>query len=460
MSISEFEYVSPIKSTQSVKGEKERFIWDREHETMPRPELETLQLERLKSVVARCYNKVPFYRRKMDDLGVKPNDIQSLEDVRKLPFTTKYDLRENYPFAMFAEPMENIIRLHASSGTTGKPVVGGYTKNDLDTWIELMARIYTAAGVSKADIVHNSYGYGLFTGGMGFHYGAERVGATIVPVSSGLSKRQIMLWQDFGATVLCSTPSYACVLAEQVEELGVNPATDLKLRIALVGAEPCTSPMRAQIEEKLNLEVYNTYGLTELIGPGVAMECAYHDGLHIAEDHFLVETIDPETGEVLPPGSEGEMVLTSLTKEAFPVLRFRTRDRTRINQAPCACGRTMARIQAINGRTDDMLIIKGVNVFPTQIESVILTVPQLEPQYVIVVDRGSNNMDDMEILVECSQEMHDAGAEAMDAAKQRLTHELHQVLGLNAKCKVVPPKTLARSEGKAKRVIDRREVNI
>jgi len=451
--------VSSVEQVKPAVGEKECLIWDRQHETMARPELEKLQLKRLQSVVTRCYNKVPFYRQKMDAFGVRPQDIESLADVSKLPFTTKHDMRDNYPFDMFAEPMENIIRLHASSGTTGKPVVVGYTRNDLDNWVELMARTFSAAGVTKADIVHNSFGYGLFTGGMGFHYGAERIGATIVPVSGGLTKKQVMLWQDFGATVLTSTPSYACVLAEQAEESGVKPAIDLKLRIALFGAEPCTPQMKADVEKKLNVEAYDTYGLTEMMGPGVGVECPYHDGLHIAEDHYLIEIINPETGEVLPPGSQGEMVLTSLTKEAFPVLRFRTRDRTQINQEPCACGRTLARLQKIVGRTDDMLIIKGVNVFPSQIESVILSVPQLEPQYVIVVDRGSNHMDDFEILVECSEKVHNEGEAAMETAKQRLAAEMHQVLGLNARIKVVPPKTLSRSEGKAKRVIDLRDMN-
>lgn len=457
--MSMLELVTPAKESKLATGEKECLIWDREHETMARPELEKLQLERLQSVVTRCYNKVPFYRQKMDALGVRPEDIKTLADVSKLPLTTKHDLRDNYPFAMFAEPMENVVRLHASSGTTGKPVVGGYTKNDLNNWSELMARTLTAAGATKADIVQNSFGYGLFTGGMGFHYGAERIGAAIVPVSSGQTKRQVMLWQDFGSTVLCSTPSYACVLAEQVEESGINPAAELKLRIALIGAEPCTPQMKAEIEKKLNVEAYNTYGLTELMGPGVGADCPYHDGMHIAEDHFLIETIDPDTGEVLPPGSEGEMVLTSLTKEAFPLLRFRTRDRTRINQEPCACGRTLARLQKIDGRTDDMLIIKGVNVFPSQIEGVILSLPQFEPQYVIVVDRTSNFMDDMEIIVECTQQVHVAGEDAMEVARKKLAHELHQVLGLNPRIMVVPPRTLQRSEGKAKRVVDRRDMS-
>lgn len=457
--MSVLERVIPENQSRRETGTKECLIWDRKHETMPRSALEKLQLERLQKVVARCYNRVPFYRQKMDALGIRPWDIKTLADASKLPLTSKLDLRDNYPFAMFAEPMENVIRLHASSGTTGKPVVGGYTSNDLNTWTELMARVLTSAGVTKADILCNAFGYGLFTGGMGFHYGAERIGATIVPVSSGQTKRQVMLWQDFGATVISSTPSYACVLAEQAEESGVNPATDLKLRVAFFGAEPCTPQMRAEVERKLNVEAFDNFGLTELMGPGVGVECPYHDGMHIAEDHFLMETIDPETGEVLPPGSEGELVLTSLTKEAFPLLRFRTRDRTRINQEPCACGRTLARLQKIAGRTDDMLIIKGVNVFPSQIETVILSLPQFEPQYVIVVDRSSNFADDMEIIVECTHEVHEAGEKAMEAAKKKLAHELHQMLGLNPRLKVVAPKTLQRSEGKAKRVVDKRDLN-
>ena len=448
-----------MRVNKPVLGAKQCLIWDRKHETMPRLNLEKLQLERLQKTVERCYTRVPFYKEKMDALGVKPEDIKSLKDVTKLPFTTKYDLRDNYPFKMFAEPMDRIVRMHASSGTTGKPVVVGYTAKDLDSWAELMARVYTSAGVTKADIVHNSYGYGLFTGGIGFHSGAERVGAAVVPVSGGLSKRQVMLWQDFGATALTSTPSYALVLAEQAKEMGVDPRRDLKLRVGFFGAEPWTKEMRREIEEKLNLEAYDCYGLTEMMGPGVSSECPYHDGLHISEDHFLVETVDPDTGEAQPLGGIGEMVLTSLTKEAFPILRFRTRDRTIIDTASCACGRTTARMKRITGRTDDMLIIRGVNVFPSQIESVILTVEGLEPQYVIVVDRGSSQMDDLEVLVECTLELHAQGNEALKKVQERLGGELQQVLGLNARIKVVAPKTLQRSEGKAKRVVDLRDLN-
>ncbi len=448
-----------MEATKPFTEAKECLIWDREHETMPRPQLEKLQLERLQQTVERCYDRVPFYKEKMDALGVRPEDIKTLKDVSKLPFTTKHDLRENYPFKMFAEPMKKVVRLHASSGTTGKPVVAGYTAKDLDTWAELMARVLTSGGVTDEDIVHNAYGYGLFTGGMGFHYGAERTGATIVPVSGGLTKRQVMLWRDFGATVLCSTPSYSLVLAEQAAEMGLDPARDLSLRAGFFGAEPWTLEMKKEIEEKLNLEAFDTYGLTELIGPGVSSECPYHNGLHINEDHFLVETIDPDTGEVLPPGTPGEMVLTSLTKEAFPVLRFRTRDRTVIVQKPCACGRTTARMQRVTGRTDDMLIIRGVNVFPSQIESVILSIPDLEPQYVIVVDRGSSHMDDFEVLVECTENLLTKEDAAMLEVQERLSRELYQVLGINARSKVVKPKTLQRSEGKAKRVVDMRDIN-
>jgi phenylacetate-CoA ligase len=448
-----------MRVKKPVSGAKQCLIWDLKHETMARPKLEKLQLERLQKTVERCYTKVPFYREKMDALGVKPQDINSLKDVTKLPFTTKFDLRDNYPFKMFAEPMERVVRMHASSGTTGKPVVVGYTVKDLDSWAELIARALTSAGVTNADIVHNSYGYGLFTGGMGFHYGAERIGAAVVPVSGGLSKRQVMLWQDFGATILTTTPSYALVLAEQAKEMGVDPKRDLKLRIGFFGAEPWTMEMKREIEEKLNLEAYDCYGLTEMVGPGVSSECPYHDGLHIAEDHFLVETVDPDTGEPQPLGSIGEMVLTSLTKEAFPVLRFRTRDLTIIDTESCSCGRTTARMKRITGRTDDMLIVRGVNVFPSQIESVILTIKGLEPQYVIVVDRGSNYMDDLEVLVECTKELHTQGEEAMKNVQETLGAELHQVLGLNARCKVVAPNTLQRSEGKAKRVVDLRDLN-
>jgi len=322
-----------------------------------------------------------------------------------------------------------------------------------------MARVLTSGGVTNADIVHNSYGYGLFTGGMGFHYGAELVGAAVVPVSGGLSKRQVMLWQDFGATALMTTPSYALVLAEQAKEIGVVPSRDLKLKVGFFGAEPWTMEMKREIEEKLNLEAFDIYGLTEMMGPGVSSECPYHDGLHISEDHFLVETVDPDTGEPLQLGNLGEMVLTSLTKEAFPVLRYRTRDRTIIDTKICSCGRTTARMKRITGRTDDMLIVRGVNVFPSQIESVILTVKGLEPQYVIVVDRRSSHMDDLEVLVECTNELHAQGDEALKKVEETLSTELHQVLGLNARIKVVAPKTLVRSEGKAKRVVDLRDLN-
>ncbi len=448
-----------MRVKKPVLGAKQCLIWDREHETMSRLKLEKLQLERLQKTVERCYSRVPFYKEKMDVLGVKPEDIKSLNDVTKLPFTTKYDLRDNYPFKMFAESMDRIVRMHASSGTTGKPIVVGYTSKDLDNWAELMARVYTAAGVTNADIIHNSYGYGLFTGGLGFHDGAERVGAAVVPVSGGLSKRQVMLCQDFGATALNSTPSYALVLAEQAKEMGVDPRRDLKLRVGFFGAEPWTLEMKREIEEKLNLEAYDCYGLTEMMGPGVSSECPYHDGLHISEDHFLVETVNPDTGEARPQGSQGELVLTSLTKEAFPILRFRTRDRTIIDTEICACGRTTARMKRITGRTDDMLIIRGVNVFPSQIESVILTVQGLEPQYVIVVDRGASHMDDLEVLVEGTDELNVQGDEAMKIVQERLSGELHQVLGLNARIKVVAPKTLQRSEGKAKRVVDLRNLN-
>lgn len=441
-----------------VQNTRECLIWDLEHETMPRPKLEKLQLERLQKTVERCYTKVPLYKEKMDALGVKPEDINSLKDVNKLPFTTKNDLRDNYPFKMFAEPMNKIIRMHASSGTTGKPIVVGYTAKDRNTWAELIARVLTSAGVIQGDIVHNAYGYGLFTGGLGFHYGAEHIGAAVVPVSGGLSKRQIMLWQDFGATVLMATPSYALVLAEQAKEMGVD-VRDLKLRVGFFGAEPWTLEMKREIEAKLNLEAFDIYGLTEMMGPGVSSECPYHDGLHIAEDHFLVETVDPDTGESLPLGQLGEMVLTSLTKEAFPILRYRTRDRTIIDTQTCSCGRTTARMKRITGRTDDMLIIRGVNVFPSQIESVILTIKGLEPQYIIVVDRGASYMDDLEVLVECTDKLHAQGDEAIEKVQVSLGAELHQVLGINARIKVVAPKTLQRSEGKAKRVVDLRDLN-
>ncbi len=433
-------------------------MWNREAETMPREELEQLQVQRLKEVVARVYNKVPFYKRVLDEHGVTPHDIQSLDDLHRLPFTVKDHLRENYPFGLFAVPLEEVVRIHASSGTTGKPTVAGYTRHDMGVWAEVMARTLTAGGVTAKDVVHNAYGYGLFTGGLGFALGAETIGATTVPVSGGFTKRQLMLMEDFGATVLCCTPSYALVLAEEGEAEGIDFHKRMKLRVGFFGAEPWTEQMREKIEAKLGLEAYDIYGLTEIIGPGVSIECPYHDGLHIFEDHFLAELIDPDTGERLPYGEEGELVLTTLTKEAIPVIRYRTRDRVMLTDEPCACGRTLARMSKVKGRTDDMLIIRGTNVFPSQIEGTLLSVKGLAPQYLILVDRPRDLLDRLEIWVEASEDLFARGEYAVKETEKQANRAIRDALGITAVVKVVEPKKIERSIGKARRVVDKREL--
>lgn len=433
-------------------------IWDKTHETMPRDQLRKLQLERLQAVVERVYQLVPFYRRVFEERGLKPSDVSSLEDLSRLPFTTKQDLRDHYPFGMFAVPLEQVVRVHASSGTTGKPVVGGYTYRDLDLWSELMARTLTSAGVTSRDVIHNAYGYGLFTGGLGFHMGAERIGATVVPISGGITRRQIMLMEDFGATVLTCTPSYALVLAEAAKEAGIDIHRRMKVRVGVFGAEPWTNKMREEIEQRMGLEAFDIYGLTELIGPGVSVECPYHDGLHIFEDHFLPEVIDPESGETLGYGEEGELVFTSLTKEAFPVIRFRTRDRTSLTVEPCPCGRTLVRMQKIKGRTDDMLIVRGVNVFPSQIEGILMAQEGLEPHYLIVVDREKNRLDELEVRVEASEELFRRGSYWIRQMEEKIRTDIHQTIGISCKVRVLEPKQIQRSEGKAKRVIDLRDL--
>lgn len=430
--------------------------YDKEHECMPREELEKLQLVRLRETVKRAYDRVPFYRRALDKRGIHPNDIRELSDLRFLPFTDKNDLRDNYPFGLFAEPLEELVRVHASSGTTGKPTVVGYTAEDIQTWASLMARTLSCAGITKKDIVQVAYGYGLFTGGLGVHYGAEKLGATVVPISGGNTKRQIMLMQDFGTTVLACTPSYALYLGEAMREMNVDPET-LSLRVGVLGAEPWSDNMRKEIEEKLHIKAIDIYGLSEIIGPGVASECLCQNGLHIFEDHFIPEIIDPETGEVLPPGSQGELVFTSLTKKAFPVIRYRTRDITKLDYSPCACGRTMVRMHKIMGRSDDMLIIRGVNVFPSQIESVLLDIGQAEPHYLLVVDRSKKLLDELEVWVEVSDEIIDE-VKQLEQLENRIRQEIQNTLGITVRVKLVEPKTIQRSEGKARRVIDRREL--
>lgn len=434
-------------------------IYNEEFETLPREALEALQLKRLKQVVMKAYHTVGFYKRTFDRAGIKPDDIKSLQDLSRLPFTTKQDLRDNYPFGMFAVPMSSIVRLHASSGTTGRPTVVGYTQRDIDTWSELMARCFVAAGVTKTDIIHNAYQYGLFTGGLGVHYGAERLGASVIPISGGNTKRQILILQDFGPTVICCTPSYALNLADQGRAMGVEMAS-LRLRVGIFGAEPWSEEMRRQIENALNISALNIYGLSEIMGPGVAMECTEgREGMHIFEDHFIVETIDPTTGSVLPPGEKGELVFTTLTKEAFPLIRYRTRDISRLITTPCRCGRTHVRMDRVMGRSDDMLIIRGVNIFPSQIEAILLEIEELEPHYQIVVDR-EGNLDTMEIQVEVSEKAFDQADEVkvLQSLERRIQRDIKDYLGVTARVKLVEPRTLQRAEGKARRVIDRRHI--
>ncbi|MBI4672944.1 MAG: phenylacetate--CoA ligase [Chloroflexi bacterium] len=433
-------------------------IWNREMETMPRAKLQKLQLERLKETLERAYQCIPFYRRLLNDARLKPTEVKSLADLNRVGFTTKQDLREHYPFGMLTVPLEQVVRIHASSGTTGKPTVGAYNKHDLAVWAEVMARVYTAAGVTKKDIVHNAYGYGLFTGGLGFHLGAEKIGATVIPMSGGLSKRQITLMEDFGATVLACTPSYALVLAETAHETELDFRSRMKVRVGIFGAEPWTEEMRQQIQERMNLEAFDIYGLTEIIGPGVSIECPEHNGLHIAEDHFLAQLIDSETGETLPNGGTGELVITTLTKEAMPMIRYRTRDRVTLTREKCACGRTVARMSKVQGRTDDMLIVRGVNVFPSQIEEVVLGADGVAPHYLIVLDRPKNELDNLEVWVEASPELWGLGHEAVEHVQARIYRDLQETLGLSARVSVLQPNAIQRSEGKAKRVIDKREL--
>jgi phenylacetate-CoA ligase len=439
-------------------SKKKVLIWNEEAETMPRGQLEKLQLERLKKVVAYVTEKVPFYRELYGKAGVSADDIQSLADIAKLPFTIKQDLRDHYPFGMFSVPVDKLRQVHATSGTTGKMTVTGYTAHDMEVWGETVARVYTAAGVTADDVIHNAFGYGLFTGGLGFHVGAEKIGATVIPVGGGLTKRQIEIMQDFGSTVLCCTPSYALVLAEQAAEMGVDLRKDTNLRIGIHGAEPWSERMREEIEAKMGLEAYDIYGLAEIIGPGTSIECPYRNGLHIAEDHFYAEIIDPETGAPLGYGQIGELVLTSLTKEGLPLIRYRTRDRTSLRAEKCACGRTMVRMDRVLGRTDDMLIIRGINVFPSQVEHVLLQFEELEPQYMIFVDREKDRLDTLEVWVESSRLLDGNGGEALKEVEQKVKQAMREALYVSANVQVVEPGSVERSMGKARRVVDRRDL--
>jgi len=431
--------------------------WEEEIETLPRVGLESIQLRRLKHLVARVYRTVEPYRRKMDAIGLQPEDIKTLADLAKLPFTVKDDLRDNYPFGLFTVPLNQVVRVHASSGTTGKPTVVGYTAKDIETWSNVMARALCCAGATKDDMVHNAYGYGLFTGGLGAHYGIERLGATVIPVSGGNSKRQINIMKDFGSTVLLSTPSYALNLAEAMDAMDVDPKS-LSLRVGIFGAEPWSENMREEVEKKLNLKATDIYGLSEVMGPGVAQECLHTTrGMHIFEDHFLPEIINPETGEVLPPGEKGELVFTTLTKEAFPLIRYRTKDISRLYYEPCECGRTLVRMEKVTGRTDDMLIIRGVNVFPSQVEHVLMGIEGVEPHYLIVVDR-EGNLDTMQVQVEVSDGVFSDEIRVLENLTKQIQKEIKDLLGVTCKVKLVEPKTIQRSEGKAQRVIDNRKI--
>ena len=424
-------------------------------ETMDRESLRKLQGERLANIVKHTYENVEFYRKRMDEAGVKPSDIRSIDDISKLPFMQKQDLRDYYPFGTFAAPMKDIVRFHASSGTTGKPIVAGYTQKDLDNWSEGVARCLTAYGATKEDIIQVSYGYGLFTGGLGAHDGATRIGATVLPTSSGNTSKQIMLMKDLGSTILCCTPSYALFLAESIENDPETTLKDIKLRFGVFGAEPWTENMRKELETKLGIKAYDIYGLTEVSGPGVGGECEYQDGTHLWEDLFYPEIIDPQTLQPVESGQQGELVFTTLTKEGMPVIRYRTRDLTHLNYEKCRCGRTMVRMGRIVGRSDDMLIIRGVNVFPSQIESVILEIPEFTGQYFVTVDRV-NNVDTFQVDVELRPEYYGDDMGRMLRLKDRLVGRLVSVLGIRPEIRIVEPNSITRSQGKAKHVLDKR----
>jgi len=423
---------------------------------MSRDEIAQIQFERLQSLVNRCYKNVAFYKQRFDEMGLEPEAVQTFDDLKSLPFTTKKDLRENYPYGMFAVPLREVIRIHSSSGTTGQATVAGYTINDINLWSDLIARILTSGGVTKDDVIQIAFGYGLFTGGFGLHYGAERIGASVIPASSGNTKRQIVIMKDFKTTALVCTPSYALYIAEVMEEMGVDPKP-LSLRLGLFGSEPWTESMRKQIEERLYISATDNYGLSEVIGPGVSGECEYKDGLHISEDHFIPEIIDPATCRSLSIGSKGELVLTTLTKEASPLIRYRTGDITQLDPEPCPCGRTMIRMKKISGRVDDMLIVRGVNIFPSQIEEILIKIEGTQPHYQIVVDR-KRALDELEIWVEVSEKIFFDEMKMQQELIERIKKEISSGLGVSAKIKLVEPKSLERTSGKSKRVIDKRQL--
>ncbi|MDU0457234.1 MAG: phenylacetate--CoA ligase [Geobacteraceae bacterium] len=430
-------------------------IWDTQHECMPREEVEQLQLERLQATLNRAYKNVTCYRTKFNDSGIVPEDVTSLDDLSKLPFTTKEDLRLNYPYGMFAVPLREVVRIHSSSGTTGKPTVVGYTKNDLKIWSNLVARMMTAAGVTHDDVVQVAFGYGMFTGAFGLHYGSELIGAAVIPMSGGNTDKQIMIMQDYRSSALVCTPSYAITLADRIEKQGIDPKT-LALKVGLFGGEPWSEAMRREIESRLQISATDNYGLSEIIGPGVAGECHCKNGMHIAEDAFIAEIIDPETCQVLPPGSVGELVLTTICKEAFPMIRYRTRDITSLDYTTCECGRTMARMKKTMGRSDDMLIIKGVNVFPSQIEEVLVAIEGCEPHYQLVVDR-KGALDILEVCIEVRENIFFDEMKKQRAFLDMVGKRIDSVLGVGVSVRLVEPNSIPRHEGKAERVIDRRQ---
>ncbi len=429
-------------------------FWQEEIETMDRADLERLQLKRLKNIVDYCYNRVPFYKKRLDEAGITADKITALSDIQYIPYTTKDDIRDTYPFGLFAVDKKDIVRIHASSGTTGNPTVVGYTKNDLKMWTDCVSRIVVAAGASADDIVQIAFGYGMFTGALGLHYGLENIGATVVPTSTGNTEKQLKFMKDFGTTALVSTPSYALYIAEVAKDLGID-CRDLGIRLGLFGSEGCSNEMRAKVEEAWNLFATDNYGMSELCGPGVSGECRYRCGLHFAEDNFLPEVIDSATGSVKARGDEGELVVTTLTKEGIPLLRYRTKDITRLHYEKCECGRTHVRMDKPLGRADDMLKIKGVNVFPTQIESVLVSIPEVGPQYQIVLGT-KNYMDTFEINIEVSDASLLTSFTSLENLQHKVRHKLQTVLGLDAKINLVEPKSLERFVGKAKRVIDNR----
>jgi len=431
-------------------------IWNETIECATREEMRKIQSERLVDTVQRIYHNIPSYRHKMQEAGLVPGDIKSIGDLVKLPFTTKQDLRDNYPFGMFTVPMSEIVRVHASSGTTGKPTVVGYTRKDLNMWAEVVTRTLVMAGVHRNDIVQVAYGYGLFTGGLGMHYGTENLGATVIPISGGNTQKQIQLMLDFGTTVIACTPSYALHLAEVIKDMGVSP-DDLKLKVGIFGAEPWSENMRKEIEANLKLKAIDIYGLSEVIGPGVSCECEQQAGMHINEDHFVPEIIDPETLQPVAPGERGELVFTTITKEGIPLIRYRTRDLTRLNYDKCQCGRTLVRMEKCTGRSDDMLIIRGVNVFPSQIESVLLEMSETEPHYLLIVER-EGNLDTLKLMVEVQEQFFSDEIKVLEALRRKITQNIQSMLGVTVDVKLVEPRTIERTAGKAKRVIDNRKI--